>query len=147
MARRPPFDTVPHVNRAAVFQTMKSPGGTVCVVEDDHDVRESLCALFDAHGVAVQGFASAAALLAAGDLQQFACFVVDHRMPGMSGLELVEHLRARGIAAPAVIVTSLSGEIARERVTRAGVSAVLPKPGDAATLMRLVLPAVRMPPR
>src|SRR4051812_27740365 len=76
----------------------------VVVVDDDPAVRSSLKFSLEAEGFKVRDFASAADLLNAGDLQA-CCFVIDQKMSGMTGLELISCLRKRDIFAPAILIT------------------------------------------
>ena len=65
----------------------------VAVVDDDQGVRDSLRFLLEVIGYTVETFASAAEFLKA-NVRHFACLILDHHMPNMTGLELVERLRA-----------------------------------------------------
>jgi FixJ family two-component response regulator len=106
----------------------------VCVVDDDDAVRESTRLLLESAGYAVRDYASAEAFLADGDAPEAACLVLDFQMGGMTGLELVELLRARGIWTPAIIVTG-NGSHFDDRYVRAKVLAVLRKPSSSDELL------------
>jgi len=82
-----------------------APSNTVFIVDDDEAVRDSLRWLLEANGYRVRAFESAEAFLAAYDPAAVGVLIVDVRMPGMSGLELQEHLLARQIAIPIVFIT------------------------------------------
>jgi FixJ family two-component response regulator len=84
---------------------MKDRAATVFVVDDDEAVRGSLRLLFKSVGLPVQPFPSARDFLAAYDPIQPGCLVLDIRMPGMSGLELQEHLNLSGAIIPVVFIT------------------------------------------
>src|SRR3546814_6553964 len=66
----------------------------VYVFDDDDGARGSLEFLLDCAGIRVRGFASADAFLKASPPLEGACVVTDVRMPGTSGIELVEALKA-----------------------------------------------------
>jgi two-component system, LuxR family, response regulator FixJ len=106
----------------------------VFVVEDDEAVRASTRALLEASGYAVRDFASAEQLLAIGNTDDAGCMVLDYNLPGMSGIELVESLRAQGDRTPAIMISS-NGKQLIARAAKAGVAAVLRKPmvADALT--------------
>ncbi|HMH65718.1 MAG TPA: response regulator [Rhizomicrobium sp.] len=105
----------------------------VFIVEDDAAVRASTRVLLEASGYVMRDFSSAEQLLDAGDLSQAGCIVLDYNLPGMSGIELLESLRAQGDRTPAIIVSSNGKQIV-QRAARAGVAAVLRKPITADAL-------------
>lgn len=82
-----------------------APSNTVFIVDDDEAVRDSLRWLLEANGYRVRAYESAEAFLAAYDPGSVGVLIVDVRMPGMSGLELQEHLLARKIPLPIVFIT------------------------------------------
>lgn len=75
------------------------------VVDDDEALRRSLLFLFDSVGWRAQAYASADEFLAAYRPGAPGCLVLDIRMPGMSGLELQQALRARGHVLPVIFIT------------------------------------------
>jgi two-component system response regulator FixJ len=100
----------------------------VLIVDDDTAVRDSLEALLTLEGYRVTAFASAEAFLEthAGDLG--GCLLLDVRMPGMDGLELLDNLAARGSRLPVVVMTG-HGDIAMAvRAMKAGALDFLEKP-------------------
>jgi two-component system response regulator FixJ len=99
----------------------------IFVIEDDEGVRQSTRALLEASGYSVRTFANAEELLAAGTVGEAACLVLDHHLSGMTGIELIETLRAQGLKMPAIMVTS-NGTKLGVRAAHAGVTAVLRKP-------------------
>ncbi len=103
---------------------------TVCVVDDDEAVRDSMRALLESHGMIVRDYASARAFLADADDAPVECFLLDLHMPEMSGLDLLETLRLRHIETPVIVITGRSDVTLRERARRAGVLAFLDKPVD-----------------
>ena len=68
----------------------------VFVVDDDASVRKSLVRLIEAAGYEVEAFASVGDFLARRPYDGPCCLVLDVRMPGGTGLDLQEALRARG---------------------------------------------------
>lgn len=100
--------------------------GTVCILDDDDAVRDSLRALLESYALSVCDYGSGRALLDSGNLDRVGCFVVDFHMPEMNGIEVLESLRSRGVSAPAVIVSAVA--VGDDRVTNAGAVSVLTKP-------------------
>lgn len=99
----------------------------IYVIEDDEAVRGSTCVLLDILGFAVREFASAEDFLKASDGSEAACLVLDFHLPGMSGLDLLETLRGKGIATPAILVSADARRLT-QRAAEAGAAAVLHKP-------------------
>jgi two-component system response regulator FixJ len=69
-------------------------------------VCSSLKFSLELEGFAVRIFYSGAELLDAGNFIGCSCFVIDHRMPGMSGLELIEKLHDCNVWTPAILLVS-----------------------------------------
>lgn len=86
----------------------------VFIVDDDTSVRDSLSMLLSMRGLSTQTFASAEDFLEAFQSHWRGCLVLDIRMPGMSGLELQQHLQQRGCTLPVIIVTG-HGDVAAAR--------------------------------
>jgi FixJ family two-component response regulator len=76
------------------------------IVDDDRAVCGSLKFLLELKGFGVRACVSAAALLCAGDLAACDCIVIDQRMPGMSGMELIARLRDLKVETPTILLIS-----------------------------------------
>jgi two-component system, LuxR family, response regulator FixJ len=90
-------------------RTQPHPTGdsTVVVVEDDTALREALTYAFGVQGYRVQAFPDADDLWAHREVcTDKSCLVVDHNLPGMDGLTLIQRLRKEGRRAPAILVTT-----------------------------------------
>lgn len=110
----------------------------VFVVDDDPVVLDSLQLLLASAGLETEGFSSADALLASPDLAGAGCLVVDVRLPGISGLELVRRLRLEGRGIPAVMITGHFEALADAQAEADGILAVLHKPFTAEELIHWV---------
>ncbi|HEV2365569.1 MAG TPA: response regulator FixJ [Caulobacteraceae bacterium] len=114
---------------------------TVHVIDDDADVRASLAFLLETADTPVQTYESAAAFLDIAP-EASGCVVTDVRMPGMTGLELVEQLKARGIELPVIVITG-HGDIALAvEAMKAGVVDFLEKPFDDEALLGAIRSAL-----
>lgn len=102
--------------------------GPVIVVDDDAAVRNSLKFALELEGLSVRLFKDGAELLAAADLPQNGCFVIDYNMPGMTGIELVAKLRQRHIDSPAILIASRVSDDLYGRAAESGFRRVLEKP-------------------
>ncbi len=117
----------------------------IAIVDDDESVRVATASLVRSFGFKTAVFDSAEAFLASPALPQTRCLVTDVQMPSMSGLELVELLRARGVGLPVIFITSFPEERIRRRAQEAGAAGFLSKPFDADTMMGFVLDALKRP--
>jgi two-component system response regulator FixJ len=114
---------------------------TICIVDDDEAVRDSLCLLLESGGLATRSFVSADAFLSA-EAQDMACLIIDLHMPGTSGLELLRLLRRRGVSQPGFVVSGRRDQMLDAEVHSAGATDLLSKPFDDAVLLNLVMHAV-----
>ena len=110
----------------------------VSIVDDDESLRRSVKNLLTSVGFQVETFASAEAFLESAHRTDTRCVVLDLRMPGMSGLDLLMHLAATGSPIPVVILTAHSDDEARRRMLQAGAVAFLGKPFHGEALLGAV---------
>jgi FixJ family two-component response regulator len=110
-------------------------GFVVIVVDDDLAVRNSLKFALEIEGFTVRSYATGAELLDAGSMAPCGCLVVDQHMPGMNGLDLIDLLRSRHFAAPAILITSDPSPSVRERASKASVP-IVEKPLLGNSLLR-----------
>lgn len=121
----------------------------ILIVDDDADVRDSLCALLQSAGFAVRDFASARALLDEENLTG-ACLIADIRMPDIDGLTMQEELTKRGSVLPVIIVTGHGDVPLAVRAMKAGAVDFIEKPYDDEDLLASVRRAIdtaRLVPR
>ena len=85
----------------------------VCVVDDDESLRRSVRNLLSSVGFRVETFASAEEFLESAHRTDTGCLVLDLRMAGMNGLDLLRHLAATGSRIPVIILTAHGDEEAR----------------------------------
>ena len=110
----------------------------VAVVDDDDGVRDSLRFLLETAGYDVVAYDSAEAYLNDQAARPPACLVLDQHMPQITGVELLDLLRTRGVRLPIALITgSPSDELAR-RANALGVARILEKPLTDDSLLRFV---------
>jgi len=88
-----------------MIQAKAVPQPIVSIVDDDDAVRSSLKLLLKSVGHRIADYATAKDFLAAYRFEQSGCLVLDIRMPGMSGLELQDHLNADGAIVPVIFIS------------------------------------------
>ena len=116
--------------------------GIVSIVDDDASLRRSVGNLLTSAGFRVQAFASEEEFLASPQRANTGCLVLDLRMAGMSGLDLLKHLGAIGSRIPVVILTAHGDDDARQRALQAGAIAFLGKPFRCDALLDAVRTAL-----
>jgi len=99
----------------------------VHVIDDDDGLRDALAFLLDVHGLEASFYASANAFLEALPVAE-GCVLTDIRMPGLTGLELVRELRARGAAFPVIVMTGHGDIPLAVEAMKAGVVDFIEKP-------------------
>jgi two-component system response regulator FixJ len=107
----------------------------VYVIDDDEAARHSLEFLLDCAGIRVRSFASADAFLAASPPLAGACVITDVRMPGRSGIELVEEMKRRGADVPVIVITGHADVPLAIQAMHAGVADFIEKPFDDELLL------------
>ena len=113
------------------------------MVDDDDSVRESLPDLLRELGFPAKSFASAHEFLSSGDAVATRCLLLDIAMPEMSGPELQQELRARGLAIPIIFITARADEYTREQLIEQGAADCLIKPFSEGRLLTAVDTALR----
>ena len=108
------------------------PPLVVAVVEDDPSSRTALGRLLRAAGFEPALFESAEADIDAASTPT--CIVVDVQLPGMSGIELQQRLRAAGPAPPIIVTTSRREDVILERAQQNGCAAFFWQAIDGNTL-------------
>lgn len=83
-----------------------SSDAVIYIVDDDAAVRDSLAVLLSTVDLPAETFASGQDFLDAWSPMQRGCLVLDIRMPGISGLELLEILATRKARLPVIIMTA-----------------------------------------
>jgi len=117
---------------------------SVFVVDDDQAVRDSVRWLIETNGRQAKTFASAREFLDQYDGMQPGCLVLDIRMPGMTGLELQDHLNEARIDLPTIFVTGHADVPMAIRAVKSGAFDFLEKPFDDQLLMSRIEQAIEL---
>jgi two-component system response regulator FixJ len=104
----------------------------VVLVEDDPALRNALTFAFETDEYAVRACADAESLLLSPIATRRYCLVVDEKLPGLSGLDLLVRLRDVGVSAPGILITTRPSANTRRRAAAASIE-IVEKPllGDA----------------
>ncbi len=120
----------------------KTGPGRVLLVDDHLPARESMADVLRRAGHTVDCCSSGAEALAAAARSRYECIVTDMKMPGMSGLELIAELAARGEQAQVVMVTAHATVASAVEAMRHGAFDYIEKPFDVDRFERLVAQAI-----
>jgi two-component system, LuxR family, response regulator FixJ len=115
----------------------------VYVVDDDTDVLGSLRFLLETDGFDVRTFRSGAAVLNGSLAGKADCFVIDYKMPDMSGIDLANRLRTRHADTPIILITGYPDENIQEKAAAAGIRHVLLKPHLEESLVTRIRGAIQ----
>lgn len=114
------------------------PEHPIYLVDDDPAVRDSLSVLLEVEGFQVVAFESAETFLAAWTPGRRGGLLLDVRMPGMDGLELLERLHRLDPALPVVVMTGHGDVPLAVRAMKAGALDFVEKPLAQPTLLEAV---------
>src|SRR5258705_3667000 len=118
----------------------------IAVVDDDRAVLKGLSRLLRSRAFRVQTFESGQDFLGALPHSLPECLIVDLQMPGMSGLELQQHLARNGILIPTIMITAHGEAALRGRHEEAGLVAFLLKPLQENSLFAAINKAIGTSP-
>ncbi len=114
------------------------------LIDDDAAVRESLALLISTVGLRVQTWERPDTFLAEFDRQGIGAIVLDVRMPGISGLRVLDTLIAQGVDQPILMLTGHGTVEMCRRAFKAGAAEFLEKPVNDEQLLEALQQAVRL---
>jgi two-component system, LuxR family, response regulator FixJ len=120
---------------------MTSP--LIHLVDDDDAVRRSLALLIGTVGLSVAEWPHPQAFLDGFDRESVGAIVLDVRMPGISGLTVLDQLLAQGVDQPVIMLTGHGTVEMCRRAFRAGAAEFLEKPIDDDRLIEALHECVR----
>lgn len=110
--------------RVTIPSALSAPRPVVVLVDDDPAVAHAVEFAFGLEGLDVRGYRDGESLLASCDLPPRGCLVLDYKLPGVDGLELLALLRQRGVRMPAVLITTNPRPLLQLEAAAAGVPIV-----------------------
>ncbi|HAT1864793.1 TPA: response regulator transcription factor [Legionella pneumophila] len=116
---------------------MQSKNQTIFIIDDDASVCDGLRWLFESIHLNVETFTSASSFLENMQKKQ-GCLIVDVRLPGMSGLELLELLKLEKSSLPVIVMTGYGDISMAVRAMKAGAVDFLLKPFNNQCLLETV---------
>lgn len=123
---------------------VQAAGRTVLVVDDEQSIRELLSLLLEGEGydVLTASRGDEALDLFCQAQHTIDLVILDLKMPGLGGIELLRELRSRAPAVPAIVVTAFSNWDDAVEAMRLGAYNYIRKPFDTETIRRVVCGAM-----
>jgi len=118
------------------------PGASICIIDDDEAVRDSLKTMLAAADWQVETFGSAREFLDRFDGARTGCVVADVRMPGMDGLELQSILAERSPDIPVIVMTGHGDVPMAVQALKAGAVDFIEKPFDGEAFIERIRQAM-----
>jgi len=116
-----------------------APGGappTLLLVDDEPHILSTLRRALRREGYRILSATAPAEALRLLEVEPVDAILSDHKMPGMSGLDLLAAAARRRPAVARLLITGWPHEIPRERLAELGICALIPKPWDDGALKR-----------
>ena len=110
----------------------------ITIVDDEGGVRIALQRFLNVAGIKSQGYGSAEDFLDSTPGLDCDCLILDHGLPGMSGLELQSRLTATHPRLPVIFISAHDDPHIRAQAMQAGALAFLGKPFSEEGLLRLI---------
>lgn len=113
------------------------------LIDDDEAVRSSLALLISTVGLRVQSWADPQGFIDEFDRQTVGAIVLDVRMPGISGLSVLDTLKAQGVDQPIIMLTGHGTVEMCRRAFKSGAAEFLEKPVNDEALLEALQNAAR----
>ena len=113
------------------------------LIDDDEAVRSSLALLISTVGLRVQPWADPQTFLQSFDRESIGAIVLDVRMPGISGLTVLDTLKEQKVDQPVIMLTGHGTIDMCRRAFKSGAAEFLEKPVDDERLLEALQTAVR----
>jgi two-component system response regulator FixJ len=114
----------------------------VHIIDDDSAIRESLVLLMETEGLRTRSFVSAREFLDSPLDEEYGCVLTDVRMPDMSGLDLLAHMKDKGARLPVVMITAYADVALAVQAMKMGAADFIEKPCDQDELLAAVRAAL-----
>jgi two-component system response regulator FixJ len=111
---------------------------TVHLVDDDEAIRRSVGFMLKTSGFQVRTYESGLDFLKSATSLDPGCILLDIRMPGMDGLEVLGALRAKGVSLPVIIMTGHGDVSLAVQAMKAGALDFIEKPFEKAVLLSAI---------
>jgi FixJ family two-component response regulator len=115
----------------------------IFIIDDDQSLQRAFLLLLRSAGFDARAFSSAQEFLMYSHVSDNDCIILDLRMPGMNGFDLIKKLISKGIYTPVICVTAFDDAKSREQARELGAAAYFTKPVDDQALIDAINWAIR----
>ncbi|HET7852268.1 MAG TPA: response regulator, partial [Methyloceanibacter sp.] len=116
----------------------RSSNQTTFIVDDDHLLLDAMSALLKVRDERTEVYSSAEGFLKSYATSRRGCLVVDDKLPGLGGVELLEELKDKGAMLPGIVITGHGDIAGAVRAMRAGAIDYIEKPVSAGQLLSAI---------
>jgi two-component system response regulator FixJ len=124
---------------------MKKDNQSVIIIDDDNNICQSLRFLCESISLAVRTYNSPHEYLETFDRREQGCLLVDVRMPFMSGLELIDYIKAKNSALNILVMTAYGDIPMAVRSMKAGAVDFILKPFNEQALLESIQQCLNKP--
>lgn len=117
---------------------MQEKTHTIYIIDDDNEVCEALRWLLESVQFMVQTYKDAYSFLETYDNKKQGCLIMDVRLPGMSGLELLDQLRQQKCPLPVIVISGHGDITMAVRAMKLGAKDFILKPFNDQCLLEAV---------
>ena len=117
-----------HVTGILDTANKKAAAPTVFIVDDDPEIRTTMRDMVERHGYRAEVFADGESFLKACSPDQTGCLLVDARMPGLGGLDLIKRVTGMRLSLPVIMITAYGDIAMAVTAMKAGAFDFLQKP-------------------
>ncbi|MEE9275884.1 MAG: response regulator [bacterium] len=129
----------------APSDALRAPPSRILVIDDDLDIINSLENLFEGDGHRVEAFVDAREGLKRFAEAPFDLVITDLVMPELSGWDVAETVKKKGGKVPVILITGWGDDLDFARIEKSGISQVIAKPFNMATVRKAVSEALPPP--
>src|SRR5271166_6064681 len=117
-----------HVTGILDTANQNAAAPTIFIVDDDSEIRAAMRDMVEKHGYRAEVFADGESFLNACSPDQSGCLLVDARMPGLGGLDLIKRVTGMQLSLPVIMITAYSDIAMAVTAMKAGAFDFLQKP-------------------
>jgi CheY-like chemotaxis protein len=117
----------------------KLRGKKIMLIDDDEWIRDSLSLFFESEGCELLALETAEEGVQVCEKQPYDIIIADYKLPGMSGLEFFERIKALGTPVGKILITAFGSEEVISKAGAIGIVNIIEKPLTTTTIVEILL--------